>query len=458
MHTIPAEPLARDLILREMEAMRGDDVDWRRGRCFSLVYHADDAHAELVKRAHNAFFSENALNPMAFRSLQKMEREVVEMAASLFHATDGACGTMTSGGTESLLLAVKTARDWARVHRPWITKPEIVMPATAHVAFDKAAHYFGVRIRRARVLGDHDPRVDVRHVAKLVTRRRTILVVASAPQYPHGVVDDVAAVAKIAKQAGALCHVDACVGGFLLPFLERSGARISPWDFRVDGVTTISADLHKFGYAAKGASVIVHRSRETLSHQMFVATEFPGGLYASPTIAGTRPGGPIAAAWATLRSVGMSGYDALARRAWDASERLRAGVRSIDALAIIGDRGAGRAESTLFAWRSIDKHVDTFAIADALERRGWHVDRQHKPTCVHLTVTANHDAIVDEYLADLRACVDEVRAHPELKRKGQAAMYGAVAKLPSSMFVRPLVERAMKKVMLDVMISGGAQR
>ncbi len=429
---LPAAPVPHERLLSTMKRMGNDDADWRGGRCFSLVYHASDAHAAFLKEAHAVFFEENGLNPMAFKSLKRMESEVVRMTCSLFHGDARTCGTMTSGGTESLLLVVKTARDMARKTRG-VRRPEVVMPATGHVAFDKAAHYFGVKIRRARV-GD-DYRVDVDHVRSLINKN-TVLIVGSAPQYPHGVVDPIEELGALAQERGVPLHVDACVGGFLLPFLEKLGRPLPLWDFRVPGVTSISADLHKYGYAAKGASVLVYRSLDMLKHQFFVATEFPGGIYASPTIPGTRPGGPIAAAWAGMLALGEEGYLALAEKSAAAADALRAGIERL------GLELIGAPHATIVTWRARD--VSTYAVADALEDRGWHADRQQNPECIHLTVTANHAPVVERYLADLAAALDEVRADPARKSRGNAAMYGMMAKVPARFLVKDAVQKVME--------------
>jgi glutamate/tyrosine decarboxylase-like PLP-dependent enzyme len=442
---LPKKGLAHDALLATMKAMRSEDADWHGGRCFSLVYHASDEHTAFLKQAHNTFFEENGLNPMAFKSLKRMESEVVRMAARLFHGDDDVVGTMTSGGTESLLLAVKTARDLARKKKPWILFPEIIIPTTAHVAFDKGAHYFGVKIRRAPV--GKDLRVDVRAVKKLINRN-TILLVGSAPQYPHGVVDPIAELGALALARNIPLHVDACVGGFILPFLEKLGRDVPLWDFRVPGVTSISADLHKYGYTAKGASVILYRSMDYLKHQFFVATEFPGGIYASPTIPGTRPGGSIAAAWAGVLALGEDGYLALASKAITTADRLRAGIEKIDGLVLLGAPHA-----TIVTWGSADKAIDVYAVADQLEDEGWHVDRQQHPASVHLTVTANHAGVVDAYLKDLEDAVAYVRAHPEVKSRGNAAMYGMMAKIP----FRGMVKGAVEKVMEGMYSASGAQ-
>ncbi len=284
---------------------------------------------------------------------------------------------------------------------------------------------------------DAEQRVDVRKVAKAISWR-TILIVGSAPQYPHGVIDPIAQLGELAAEKRIPLHVDACVGGFMLPWLERLGRPIPKWDFRVPGVTSISADLHKYAYAGKGASLLLWRSIEDFRHQIFVATEFPGGIYASPTLIGTRPGGPIAAAWAAFQGMGVDGYLAAAKRAVDAADALRAGIAAIPGLTLLG-----RPDATIVSYAS---EVDIFALADQLEARGWSVDRQHRPSSIHLTVTQNHAPIVERYLADLRACVEEVRANPGLAKRGQAPMYGMAAKLP----LRGLVASQIRKVISDM--------
>ena len=269
-----------DELVARMEKYRDTDGDAAGARLFSLVYCTRPDVLEVAKEAYHRFFSENALNPMAFPSLRRFEtRGARDDAVDLFHAPEGAAGSMTSGGTESLLLAVKTARDWARAERPDIKEPEMLLPVTAHPALLKAAHILGVqapslvplradftrrRRRRARALHEH-----------------TILVVGSAPQYPHGVIDPDRRPRGLATSSGILCHVDACFGGFLLPWVEKLGHAVPPWDFRVRGVTSISADLHKYGYAAKGASTVIYRTRALRRHQYFVHADWPGGLFGS---------------------------------------------------------------------------------------------------------------------------------------------------------------------------------
>ena len=439
MSSIPRIGRSADDILAELEQRKTKDTKWREGRVFSLVYHvpgaAGEAHEKLMQRAHALYASTNLLNPIAFGSLKQMESDIIEMTGKLFNCA-GAVGTVTSGGTESILCAVAAYRDRARRERPWILFPELIVPMTVHPAFDKAAHYFGIKLKKIAI-GD-DLRANVRKMEKAISWR-TIGLVGSAPQYPHGVIDPIAELGEIAMKHKLPLHVDACVGGFVLPWIERLGRRIPRWDFRVPGVTSISADLHKFGYAAKGASVLVWRSMDQMKHQIFVATEFPGGIYASPTLIGTRPGGPIAAAWAALNSFGEQGYIELAKQALDAADRFRRGIESIPGLALLG-----KGDATIVTYSAIG--MNAYAIADRMELRGWTIDRQHKPASIHLTVTANHGAVVDEYLADLRACVGEVRSDPSLAKSGSAPMYGMAAKMP----IRGFVARQVRKVMAEM--------
>ncbi len=433
---IPSDGRARDELLATMDAYRADDARWRDGRCFSLVYFAGEEHERTLMAAHERFFMENALNPMAFKSLKRMESEVVQMTASMLHGPDSAVGTMTSGGTESILMAVKAARDRARAKRPWVRSPELVAPRTIHPAFDKAAHYFGLRLRHTPVRDDGTADVDA--LRRAITRN-TVLVAASAPQYPHGVLDPIEEIAAVARARSVPFHVDACIGGFVVPWVERLGYPVAPFDFRVEGVTSMSADLHKYGLGAKGASVVLYRDMSYLTHQFFIATDFPGGVYASPSALGTRPGGTIAAAWAALMSLGEQGYLEHTRRAMEATRKLTEGVRAIPGLEVVG-----RPVATIFAYRATDPSVELYVVADRLAEKGWHVDRQHKPSTIHLTVTTQHLEHADAYLADLREAVDHARAHPELRGGGNAAMYGLMAKVPMRGMIKTQVRRAME--------------
>lgn len=437
--TIPPRGVPEREVLEALEDFRREDADWEHGRTFSLVYYAGEAHQRLLEKAYASYSSANALNPMAFSSLRRMEAEIVRMSASMLHGGRESVGTMTSGGTESCLLAVKTARDRARAKRPKLARPNMVVPETVHVAFDKAASYFGVEIRYAKLRDDL--RADVRDMASLIDAQ-TVLLVGSAPQYPHGVIDPIEELGELAERKRIPLHVDACIGGFVLPWIERLGHPVPRWDFRVPGVTSISADLHKYGFAAKGASTILHRDMSSLRHQFFVSTDWPGGIYASPSIPGTRSGGAIAAAWASMVAMGEQGYLAHTEAALRASHELAAGIAEIAGLEVMG-----RPDATIVAWRAQKgSGLDTYTIADRLEDRDWSVDRQQNPPCIHCTVTSNHARVIGDYLDDLREAVAFVRAHPELQSRGNAAMYGMMAKVPFRGMVRKSVEEVMERL------------
>jgi sphinganine-1-phosphate aldolase len=402
---LPPSGLSKEEVLAQLGAMRRDDKDWRAGRCFGLVFHAGDDVEEVAREASVLYLSENALNPLAFPSLGRMQHEVVEICADLFHGFDAdraAAGFMTSGGTESILLAVKAARNRARAERG-VTEPEIVVADSAHAAFHKAGDYFGVTVRKIPV--GPDWRADVGAMAAAMTDN-TVLVVGSAPQYPQGVIDPIPELAALAAERGINCHVDACMGGFVLPFAERLGRPVSPWDFRVDGVTSISADVHKLGYAPKGASVLVHRSEELRSHHVFVFDDWLGGFYASSGMAGSKPAGPIAAAWAVLHYLGEAGYLRLTEITLDATRRLVDGVRAVPGLTVLGEPEAQCVAITADEGST----VDVFAVMDALAAGGWQLDRQGPPDSLHATVSAGTAPAVSAFLADLRATVDEVGA------------------------------------------------
>jgi len=356
---MPEVGLPEAEVMQLLITMKQGDQDWRGGRVFSLVYSAGDDVHELLSDAQSLFSAENGLNLLAFPSIGVMQHDIVCNTATLLGGDDPAAGGevegyLTSGGTESLLQAVKTARDVGRARG--VARPGVVAAESAHAAFTKAADYFDVDLVRVPV--DDDFRVDAGALADACSDS-TIMVVGSAPTYPQGVIDPIGDIAALALDRGILCHVDACMGGFLLPFLRELGRVDEPFDFTVPGVTSISADVHKYGYASKGVSVILYRNHELARHQVFVTTDWLGGLYASTTIAGTRPAGPIAAAWAAIMHIGHRGYLELTRTAHDAARELRAGIQANDALEVRGDPPA-----TVIAFGASDPAaLDIFAVA-----------------------------------------------------------------------------------------------
>ena len=392
---LPNEGLAADDVIDELSLRRERDVRWAEGRTFGLVYDGGPAVHDVAERAARLFLHENALNTGAFPSLRSIQSDVVGWTAGLLHAPETAAGFMTSGGTESILCAVLAARERGRTERG-IAAPEMVLAESAHAAFHKAAHLFDVTVRSVPVLEDWTADVDAMGA---VCGPNTVLVVGSAPQYPQGVVDPIPEIAALAGEVDANCHVDACMGGFVLPFAELLGRSIPPWDFRVDGVHSISADIHKLGYAPKGASVILHRTKELRRYQTFSFDGWLGGFYASPNLQGTRSGLPMAAAWAVMRHLGVEGYVALTRQALANADAMRDGVAQMNGVRVLGD-GALHLLA-IASDTGAERPVDVFALDDVMRSRGWYHDRQSPPDSLHLTVSNGNTDAVAAWLSDM---------------------------------------------------------
>ncbi|MFF3216778.1 pyridoxal phosphate-dependent decarboxylase family protein [Streptomyces sp. NPDC002886] len=414
-----------DDVLAELRSLREGDAPTRGGRTFAYVYDAGlEGLDELAAAAYTAYATVNGLDPTVFPSVARLENDLVGAVAAVL-GTPGAQGTFTSGGTESILLAVKTARDHARAVRG-ISAPQLVLPSTAHAAFHKAAHYLGLET----VVVPVDPvtfRADADAMAAALTDR-TALVVASTPSYAHGVIDPVPEIAAAAARRGVLCHVDACIGGWLLPHLRRAGREVPPFDLSVPGVTSLSVDLHKYGYADKGASVVLYRDAELRRYQYFAHAGWPGYPVVNPTVQGTKSGGLLAQAWAVLQYVGEDGYTALAARVAEASDRLLAGLRGIEGLRVLGEptaglvaftTGAPRGAGALSGGPECEAAPDLsllLHLADEMRERGWYLQPQLSfdglPPNLHLTLTPATVGQVDALVTDLAAALAASRALP----------------------------------------------
>lgn len=378
------------------------DVDWRHGRAAVYVFHAGADVLDVAKSAYALFQSENGLGPAAFPSLARMEREVVDMGLELLRAPEGACGNMTSGGSESIFLAVKTCRDAAAARGRNVLRGEIVLPRSAHPAFDKAAHALGLVAKRVPVAASFAADVDAMARA---CGDRTLMLVGSAPCFPYGLIDPIGELAALARERDLWLHVDACVGGYFAPFARMNGVDVEDFDFSVPGVASISADLHKYGYAAKGASTIFHRSEAQRAHQIFTFADWPAGGMTTPTAAGTRPGGAIAAAWALMNYLGVEGYRAKAQSVVATREKIASGVVDTGELAIVGDPKLG-----LFAYRARDPDaLGIFAVWAELKARGWFTGVITEPHGIHLMLSPAHADVADAYLADLRDVLSTVK-------------------------------------------------
>ncbi|MGH0032269.1 MAG: pyridoxal phosphate-dependent decarboxylase family protein [Myxococcota bacterium] len=392
-----------DSLREQMTKLGTGDVDWRRARTAVYVFNAGEDVLRVAKEAYALYQSENALGPAAFPSLKRMEDEVVSMGLSLLHGPEGACGNMTSGGSESIFLAVKGCREQARAAGRDVSRGRILLPRSAHPAFDKAAHVLGLSVTRVPVADDL--RADPAAMAEAVDEH-TLMLVGSAPCFPYGLIDPIEALAEVALRHHLWLHVDACVGGYFAPFARMNGVEVPPFDFEVEGVCSISADLHKYGYAAKGASTLFHRSEEQRDHQVFTFDDWPAGGMTTPTAAGTRPGGAIAGAWAVMHYLGVEGYRAKAKQVTDTRARLAAEIEASPDLYVHGAPNLG-----LIAYGS--DTLDPFAVWGRLARRGWFTGLTTDPRGIHLMLSPAHAEVIDDYLADLRQAVAEVKAKGE---------------------------------------------
>ncbi len=404
---IPATGLSKDDVFRTLESFRAGDVDWRSGRTWAYVYDPGKETEEVIKQAFSMYLSENALDPTAFPSMLKLELALVAMAAAHLNGTPGVVGNFTSGGTESIILAVKTARDHARAMRPTVTRPEVILPVTAHAAFQKACHYLDVVPVRVPV-DTTTFQADIEAIRRAITAN-TVLLVGSAVSYAHGVVDDIPALGALAQEHGLLLHVDGCMGGFLLPYFRRLGVAVPPFDFSVPGVTSISMDFHKYAFAAKGASVILQRNKDLRRHQIYTCAQWTGYSVVNPTVQSTKSGGPLAAAWAALNFIGDDGYLKLARQALDATTAIVAAIDAMDDLRMLG-----RPQMNMVAFTS--DTVNVFHIIDEMKTRGWYVQPQlgfhGSKENIHLSVNPASAKWVEPFLEDLKACTAIAKTMP----------------------------------------------
>ena len=401
-------------IKSDMTARGAADAKWRDGRTAVYVFNAGEDIAAIQKEAYAAFMSENGLGPLAFPSLAQMEKDVISMGLGLLHGPEGSTGAMTSGGTDSITMAIKTARDYARANGRARERSNIVLPYSAHLAFDKAAHLMDVEIRRIPILNDGSYQADVAAMLAACDTD-TIMMVGSAPNFPHGIIDPIEALSQAALSREIWLHVDACVGGYFAPFARMNGVPVPPFDFELPGVCSMSADLHKYGYAAKGASTVLFRSEELYSYMPFDMKEWSGAPMKTPTLAGTRPGGAISAAWAVMNHLGIEGYKKLQGQVCETRERVEAGVKRLG-FEILGNPMLG-----LIAFRHPDHHA--FAIYGEIYRRGWFTSVTKVPPSLHLMLSPKHADFIDDYLSDLEASLTAVAQAADAEKLKVDARY-----------------------------------
>ena len=424
---LPATGISRETILADIQKMHDSEQStWEDGFVSGGIYNGDREHIDFLNKVYALNSQSNPLHSDIFPSATKFEAEIVSMVAGMMgqgRTPDNAeiVGCVSSGGTESILLAMKTYRDRAREEKG-ITAPEMILCSTAHVAFDKAAHYFG--IKQIIVPMTTEYKADVEAVRRAVNRN-TIVIVGSAPTFPHGIIDDIEALSNIALENGVGFHTDSCLGGFIIPFAEKLGYKVPVIDFRLPGVTSMSADTHKYGYAAKGTSVVLYRSAALRHYQYYTTTEWPGGLYFSPTIAGSRPGALSAACWASMLSVGEDGYIRATKAICETADVLRKGIEAIPELEIMGD------PLWIFAVRSKVDSINIYEVLDQMSTRRWSLNGLHKPPCFHIALTLRHTmpGVAERFIKDLQDSVAHVKANPGNK-EGLAPVYGLAATLP----------------------------
>ncbi|XP_051935903.1 sphingosine-1-phosphate lyase 1 isoform X3 [Hippocampus zosterae] len=424
---LPSKGLSQSQVLDKIsEYQTLNEVQWQNGCVSGAVYWGDEALTKLLVKVYGDFAWSNPLHPDIFPGVRKMEAEVVRMACTLFHGGPNSCGTVTSGGTESILMACKAYRDMA--YERGVKYPEILAPVSVHAAFDKAAHYFGMKLVHIP-LNKKTMQVDVKAMKRAINKN-TAMLVCSAPQFPHGIIDPIEDVAKLAVRNHLPLHVDACLGGFLIVFMAKAGYALAPFDFRVKGVTSISADTHKYGYAPKGSSVILYSDKKYRHYQYFVAPDWQGGIYASPSIAGSRPGGIVAACWATMMHMGQNGYVDATRKIISVARRIKTEVRKIQGVFVFGDP-----EVSVVAMGSND--FDIFRLSNALTSKGWNLNTLQYPSSIHICCTVLHTqpGVVERFLSDVREQVAIIMKNPKEKTTGMGAIYGMAQSIPDRSMV-----------------------
>lgn len=451
---LPKDPWTQDQLKTELDFLSGiKRTRWEEGKVSGAVYHGGEDLLNIQAEAMKLFSVSNPIHADVFPAVRKMEAEVVAMVLNMFNAPEYGAGATTSGGTESILMACLSARNKARAERR-VTQPEMIVPITAHAAFHKAGQYFGIKVHLVDCPAPGYT-VNMYRVRKLINPN-TILLVGSAPNYPHGNVDNIPALSRLAMQHKLLLHVDCCLGSFLMPCLAKAGFPVphgdeGGFDFKLPGVTSISVDTHKYGFAPKGNSVILYRNKQLRQHQYFVSPDWTGGVYGSPTIAGSRAGALIAGAWASMMAVGETGYVDATHKIVSTRITVQNAIKEHpvlkETLVIMGDPMV-----SVLAFESMDKAIDIYDIADAMSAKGWHLNSVQDPPGLHIAVTMpmTKDGAVDGLIEDLVAVVraEKERVAEQAKSGGlidartkgrQAQLYGVAGSLPDKSVVERMV-------------------
>lgn len=440
---IPEQPLSEEALVKYMtEWATKEHPGWRDGKVSGKVYNGDPRVISVMKAVYELYCVSNALHPEVFPSIRKFEAETIRMTASMLHGDENTCGTLTSGGTESILMAMKTYREYARKARG-IQHPEVIMSDGAHAAFDKAQEYFGIKM--VRLPTNPDGSTNLETMAKAINAN-TIGLVGSTPNYAHGSIDDIEAMAELAQRHNLLLHVDACLGGFFLPWAQKllGNNVIKPFDFAVKGVSSISCDTHKYGFGPKGESVLLFHSKDLRRYMYFVAPDWNGGIYASPTVNGSRPGAPIAGTWAVMVATGEQGYMDATKGILEARKTIVDGLKDVKEVELICDH-----PSPVIAWRSTSAKFDVFMILDAMKRKKWVLDPLQFPNAIHICLTVRHIGKGQDFVNDFKEAVKLVSEDPSQFHGGMAPVYGIAASIPDRSIVRGFVTGYLDRL-LDV--------
>ena len=406
MLRIPPKGKSKEEIFQTLESYKGDDLDWKSGRVMGYVYDPGEKAKEVINQAYTMYLSENALDPLTYPSLLRLENEVVAMTANLLDSPAGVVGNFTSGGTESLMLAVKTCRDYARATKPHITEPEMVLPITAHASLFKAAGYLGIKPVVTRV-HDDSFKADVSAMRDAITDN-TIMLVGSAPGYTHGVIDPITEIAALAQEKDLLCHVDACVGGIHLSYMRKLGFDVPDFDLNVPGVTSLTTDLHKYGYAAKGASIVLYKNKELRRHQIWACSRWTGYTVINPAVTSSKSGGPMAAAWAVLNYLGDEGYLEMVREVMAATQKVIDGINRIDGVRILG-----KPDMCMFALASDSENINVYRLADEMKLKGWFLQpqfaRENSPANLHISLNRSTVPQAEAFLKIFEETIAEMK-------------------------------------------------
>lgn len=420
---LPAQGMPDDALIKELKMYAGNaDEKWKKGLVSGAVYHGGDEHLAVLNKAFELFSVANPLHPDLWPSVCRMEAQVIAMTTKLFSGGNAdVCGCFSSGGTESILLAAKTHREWY-YHKHSIIKPEIIAAQTAHAAIDKACSILKIKLIKVPV-NPVTMKMDCNAVKWNITAN-TIMIYASAPNFPSGIIDDVEKLSRIAKDNDIGLHVDCCLGGFILPFIKRIRPNLPKYDFVLPGVTSMSCDAHKYGYAAKGTSLVLYRNKAIRNYQYFTFPDWTGGLYVTPTIAGSRSGALSATAWTSLIRLGEAGFIKNAEGIVKTAEEIKEGIKKIDGLHVLGDP-----QLMVVAFASHEFNI--LKVNDEMTKRGWSLNALQHPHSLHICVTMCHLRAAKNFLRDLEEAVITVKKDPDGAIKGGSAIYGMASSMPA---------------------------